>query len=151
MLLVSSTRTHFLRLDLLPLAMPAHAGWHSYRIMVGLADRSTAEILEASEDAPLFLDARVTPEIPSLCTGISRVVQEGGHFIFEPIDERDFVLEVQSDQGHLSLRLDAADRPFDPLMGWPSGLPVEPAALLAFADGLLLEFDQLRRSEARPG
>lgn len=151
MLLVSSTRTHFLRLDLLPLTVPSHAGWHSYRIMVGLADGSTAEILEASEDVHLFLDAMVTPEIPSLCVGISRVVQEGGRFIFEPIDERDFVLEVRSDQGHLSLRLDAADKPFDPLMGWPSGLPIESAALLTFADGLLLEFDQLRRSEVGSG
>lgn len=148
MLLMSSNRRYFLRLDLLPLAVSSHTGWHSYRLMVGLTDGKTFEELEGSEDTPLFLDATVTPEVPSLCAGILHVVQKGGHFLFEPIDERDFVLDVRSDDDHLSVRLDATDKPFSTSMGWPSGLPVEPAALLAFAEGLLFEFHQLLRGEA---
>jgi len=66
MILLSASKANFLRIDLLPLDDHTHAGWHSYRIMAGLQDGVTVDVLESTEDVPLFLDSVTTPEIPCL-------------------------------------------------------------------------------------
>lgn len=144
MLLMSKSREQFLLLDLLPIGAREHAGWHSYRIEVGLIDGSASAVLAPTVDHPLFLDERVEPEVPLLCAGVERVLREGGTYTFEPIDERDFVLAVNVERDRVWLRLDATDRPFPAATGWPVGLEVDADALRRFAGGLVLEFEQVR-------
>ena len=141
MLLRSKDTRYFLRLDLVPLAVPAHRGWHSYRISLGLSD-GTTEDLSPKPGAPLFLDAARDPEIPALCLGLQEVLRTGGTYRFTPCDERDFVLELAVVDGELNLRLNAEDRPFPRAFGWSDGLPVTPKSVARFAEGLLLEFEE---------
>lgn len=142
MLLRSKDTRYFLRLDLVPLAVSRHQGWHSYRISMGLSD-GTTEDLGPRPGAPLFLDAARDPEIPSLCSGMRGVLRAGGTYRFSPCDDRDFVLELSVVDGELTLRLDAEDRPFSRALGWPDGLVVAAESVARFTDGLLLEFDEV--------
>jgi hypothetical protein len=143
MILMSDSGIHFLRLDLLPLDKRIHLNWHSYRIMVGLADGTATGILAPTKKLSLYMDAVIDPEIPAMCDGLTRVALQGGRFVFEPIDERDFIIEAQEESGRILLKLDATEQSFGTGVGWPSGVHVSPAALLKFARGLMLEFELL--------
>lgn len=73
------------------------------------------------------------------------MLADGGTYLFTPIDDRDFVLELRTTAGAIEMRVDAVDQPFSEQVGWPNWLAVESSAVEAFATGLMLEFDVIRR------
>ena len=115
--------------------------------MAGTTDGPT-DVLQSTSDYTLFLSKHPEEEVHELCAGIERVVQAGGEFRFEPIDERDFIMEIERRGDELIVTVDATERPFSKAIGWPEGLAVSASALTRFSEGLRLEYAEICAAES---
>ena len=113
----------------------SHSGWLAYSLVLS-ADQNGEYRFASTDDCPLFLDCEIEPEIPALCAALRAVATEGGDYCFEPIDDRDFSLHVTVDGDKCTVKMEVPDKPIPASIGWASGVPVEVAELLRFADEL---------------
>jgi len=75
--------------------------WIGYELKIlGKSGNSTKEILRLSNSNELYFENYTEPEIPALCNGLA-LIADGkiDKFIFEPIDEKDFRLELENENG----------------------------------------------------
>ena len=140
--LSSADHRHTVAFTLKRIDDPHHADWHSYELSM-IGPQGNVASLVSNDEHTLFLDKTIAPEVPALCAGIADVVANGGRYLFEPVDERDFLLEVEASAGRLVLRLQYRWNPAPEEFGWPVGLPVDPKALLEFCRTLEALFLQV--------
>ena len=73
--------------------------WLNYRLEVYIIDsnnhRSCLENLSLLNYENLYLDAIYDPEVPQLIEGIKKILSgEIEYYLFSPVDEKDFILEL---------------------------------------------------------
>jgi len=135
-----SSGNYHLEFDIHPIADPLHDGWHTYSIR--LRNNSTGEevTLLPTSGNPLYLNCSIMPEIPLLCSGIQKIVEEGGKLTFQPMDDKDFTLNVCADKGGVAVQLTCDSWVSYIDLGWPSGVPVEKQKLLEFTQQLTTQY-----------
>ena len=133
------------RLDfvLRPLFEAKHQDWHSYELHMISVPENRTKSLVSKGDRTLFLDKAVEPEVPMLCDGLRRVLATGQQLRFEPVDERDFLLEASPCSEGARVRVQYEWEPASAEFGWPTGVVVSSEDLLAFASRLEAAFNQL--------
>ena len=131
-----------LRLELTNPLEAEHRGWISYRMIFSRAG-NTEFVFEPTNDAPLFLDATIDPEVPKLCTEIRNAIQEHNCFKFEPIDDRDFrlVVDVQNEFAIVSIQFADVSTPVG--FRWTSGVEVTRNELFSFIAELESQYSKL--------
>ena len=132
-----------LEMRLLPLHQEEHQDWHGYELHMIDQLSGRAHSLAPTDEKLLFLERAFEPEVPALCSALERAVTEGVAFTFEPIDERDFRLEVVPHGGAFLVRAQFADAPASDDLGWPAGVKVDGPSLLAFARSLTSEHQRM--------
>ena len=76
--------------------------WIRYTLEYGTMEQGEYRVLECLSDSELFFDAYIDPEIPNLIAQMNHLLTGNlHHFTFQPVDERDFVLEMRSIDGSL--------------------------------------------------
>lgn len=140
-MLHSANRRFSIQFELHRLSAQAHSGWISYSLT--LRTQNDAFALVSTADEPLFLDCEVEPEIPAFCCGIRSVIERGGTYCFEPIDDRDFAFLITVDDSSCIIKITMADKPIPARFGWSSGARVEAPDLLRFADELEANYASL--------
>lgn len=133
-----------LTLHLEPLRDRAHVGWHTYLLRLEDKERGQSILLKSTHDTPLFLNWASDPEIPKFCRGIKEVLEHGGKFHFEPIDERDFSIEVApANHGRFRVTVRLADLAVPSSFGWSEGVEVEAEELQRFIAALEQEYEHV--------
>ena len=77
--------------------------WLNYRVEVYVIDnnnlRKLLENVSLIEQGNLFLDALYDPEVLQLIKGINMILNgESDYFLFSPVDEKDFILEISREK-----------------------------------------------------
>jgi len=116
-----------------------HRGWISYRMTFCRAG-NTEFVFESTNDNPLFLDAAIEPEVPTICSGIRNAIQDRTCFAYEPIDDRDFrlVVDAQNEFPLVSIQFADVSAPVD--FRWASGVEVTRNDLSSFVAKLETQF-----------
>lgn len=119
-----------------------HSDWHSYELHMKEVGGGKSWSLVSIEECTLFLDKTYEPEVPAICSGLRLAAQDGVAFLFTPIDERNFVLEVTEESGGLRVRVQFEDKPAPDEFGWPKGVLVSRESACRFADELEAAYQQ---------
>jgi len=91
---------------------PDSYDWITYSIKISAIDEENKELLalSSSEEYTLYFEACYEKEVPAICDGILKVVSgEEKRFFFEPIDEKDFQLDVKTINEELYLHISSED------------------------------------------
>jgi hypothetical protein len=144
----SANEKHVVEFVLRPLAPSQDQDWHSYEIHMMDPGSGKRASLTSSDERTLFLDKSIEPEIPALCAGIRNAVAKGTSYEFEPLDERDFRLEVAINGGHVTVKINYDLQPVSAEFGWPVGVVVKRDELLRFADELEASLKELVNTPA---
>jgi hypothetical protein len=139
----SADARYLLEFVLRPLAEWQHQDWHSYELHMTDTTNGKKASLISIQDHTLFLDKMIEPEVPALCAGLRTAVSTGEPYTFEPIDERDFRLEVTQEARGIRVKVQYDSIPASEEYGWPVGLIVDKTDLLRFADELESAFSRL--------
>lgn len=74
--------------------------WVRYALEYGTIELGEYRAAERLSDSELFFDAYIDPEIPNLIAQMNELLTgKIVHFIFQPVDERDFILEMSRIDG----------------------------------------------------
>lgn len=139
----SANARYLLEFVLRPLAGWQHQDWHSYELhMIDTTSGKKASLM-STEDHTLFLDKTIEPEVDALCAGLRTAVSTGKPYKFEPIDERDFRLDVTHEARGIRVKVQYDSLPASEEYGWPRGLIVDKTDILRFADDLESAFSRL--------
>jgi hypothetical protein len=148
--LSSADARYILEFVLKPLKESKHQDWHSYELHMIEADRGKRASLTSTEDHTLFLDKVIEPEVPASCDGLRKVAATGESYKFEPVDERDFLLDVAKEERGIRVKVQYDWAPPPGEFGWPVGVIVDQDNLLRFADDLESAFgEMIAESNAR--
>lgn len=83
-----------------------HEGWMGYNIRGLVTVGAELQEFLRPVEQKLFFEDRIEPEVPRLLLGLSKVaISEQEIFQFEPLDERDFRLEVFRESSLISINL----------------------------------------------
>jgi hypothetical protein len=131
-----------LRLELSKPLEAEHRGWISYRMIFCRAG-NTEFVFESTSDAPLFLDATIEPEVPTICAEIRNAIHNRTCFAYEPIDDRDFrlVVDAQDEFPLVSIQFADVSAPVD--FRWTSGVEVTRTDLASFVARLETQHSDL--------
>jgi len=130
---------------------PDSYDWVTYKIIINLVDDQTIKPLVYLSGPGLFFEAAYEPEVPAICNGILDVINgRSSRFFFEPIDEKDFQLELRkTERGHLLINIYSNYFTAVGNYNWPSclyiGLKmyVQKEDLLEFVKQLRIEYEQI--------
>jgi hypothetical protein len=139
----SADARYLLEVVLRPLTERKHQDWHSYELHMIDTSSGQRASLTSTEDHTLFLDKVIEPEIPALCTGLRTAVNTGEPYTFEPVDERDFRLDVAQEVQGIRVKIQYDWVPASAEHGWPVGLIVDRDDLLRFINDLESAFGEL--------
>jgi len=132
----SADGRYLLEFVLKPLSEPKHQNWHSYELhMTDIKNRKKASLM-STEEHTLFLDKVIEPEIPALSAGLRRAATTGEPYTFEPVDERDFRLDLAEETSGIRLKIQYESASASGEYGWPAGVIVDKADLIRFANDL---------------
>jgi hypothetical protein len=132
----SADGRYLLEFVLKPLTERKHQDWHSYELHMTDINTGQQASLTSTEDHTLFLDKVIEPEVPALCAGLRKAVNIGEPYKFEPVDERDFRLDVAEEAPGIRMKIQYDWAPASGDYGWPIGVIVSKADLLRFANDL---------------
>ena len=81
--------------------------WIGYELKIlSKKGEITEEFLSLINSNELYFENFVEPEIPALCNALDQIAKgEIQEFLFEPIDERDFRLELKHENGIISANI----------------------------------------------
>lgn len=141
MIIVSRDDKNFMRMDLLPIEdePERHGGWLTYRLEFGPLG-GVRSIL--SNQVELYLNAADHAEVPALVAGLTSVASGTASFTFTPVDESDFRLTASRKDGALWLEVEVDGR-LEVAGDHRASFEVDELELRRFAEGLMLEFEQL--------
>jgi hypothetical protein len=143
--LVSIDGRYTIELQLRPLSAPEHRDWLGYDIRMIDVTTGARCSLEMADGHQLFLDRVIEPEAPALAVGLRTAIELGTPYVFEPIDERDFRLEVTPEDDRARVRLRFADTASPDEFAWPKGALVTREALLSFASAVERAFAEVQK------
>lgn len=125
---------------------PKSNDWIRYTLEYGTIEQGEHRALEHLSDSELFFDASIDPEIPNLIAQMKDLLTgKIPHFTFQPIDERDFVLEMSRiDAARFSLHLssDCFDTKANQFLSY--SFIVSKEELARFSSQLSAEYAMLR-------
>ncbi len=138
--------SYVLVIGLFPLLELKHRDWLGYELHMLEARTGERFSVAFADGHGLFFDRTVEPEVPSLCAKLKAVVERKESFVFEPLDERDFRLEVRPEGAGAVARLQFAHKVAPDSYGWPIGVEVSEESLLSFAHHIQQALDRVEQA-----